>query len=419
MPKRFPIPLRQAAAVLAAGVLALVAACGGGGGGDAGGSSATPVPTTGTTATPSGWSQGPITGFGSVIVNGVRWDDSAAHVLDDDDVAHGSDALKLGMVVEVEGEHASDGAHASSIRFGSETLGPVSSIDSAASTLVVMGLTVQVNASTVFDTGISNGLAGLAPADVVEVYGLFDAGTATVVATRIEKRTGVSEYRVRGTVSALDTGVKTFQLGTQLVSYASATGVPATLANGVQVKVRVQTAQAGSAWVANRVRLIVRETVADRSEAEVEGVISGWTSATSFSIDGLPVDASAAAFPEGQTGVVLGAHVEVKGAVRNGTLVATRVHLEDDIGDTGESGSGNGGDDHGSHSREFELHGTLSALDTTAQTFALRGLTVSYASGVVFRSGSASLLANGVRVEVKGPLSADGTQVSATSIGFE
>ena len=283
------------------------------------------------------------------------------------------------------------------------------SIDAAASTFVVMGLTVQVNASTVFDASISNGLAGLAPADVVEVYGLFDAASRSVLATRIEKRTGVTEYRLRGTVSALNTGVQTFQLGSQTISYASASGVPATLADGVQVKVRVQTAPVGGAWVANRVRVIVREALADHGEAEVEGVISAWTSATQFSIDGLPVDASAATFPDGDAGVVLGAHVEVKGSLSNGTLVATLVHVE----------GGARGDDHGGASREFELHGTLSALDAASQTFVLRGLTVGYAGSVSYSGGSAATLANGVRVEVKGQLSSDGTRLGATRIAFE
>ena len=67
---------------LAAGVLA---GCGGGGEGGVG---------TGGTGT---YALGTITGFGSIIVNGVRFDDSAASVLDDDDATRSRDELKLGM----------------------------------------------------------------------------------------------------------------------------------------------------------------------------------------------------------------------------------------------------------------------------------------------------------------------------------
>ena len=62
----------------------------------------------GTGATTSTLTEGPITGFGSIIVNGVRFDDSAAAVSDDDDAASGRDRLKLGMQVEVESESVSD-----------------------------------------------------------------------------------------------------------------------------------------------------------------------------------------------------------------------------------------------------------------------------------------------------------------------
>ena len=400
---RWSVPmLRQAAALLGAGALALVAACGGGG------SSTAPTGTPG--ATPSSFSQGPISGFGSVIVNGVRWDDSSATVTDDDGVSHDRSALKLGMVVSVDGssvDHASGSGHAVAFQFGSETLGPITSIDATASTMVVLGLTAEVTTSTVFDSSITGGLAGLAAGDVVEIFGLFDAANNRVVATRVEKKTGVTEYRLRGTVAGLDSTGKTFTLGGETIAYGSASNVPATLANGVQVKVKLQTTQVGGAWVANKVRLILREAE-DRSDAEVEGVISAWTSATSFEVNGLVVDATNASFPEGSTGVVLGAHVEIKGAGTNGVLVATVVHVE--------------GDDHhggGGQPKEFELHGAISNVDSVKMTFALRGLTVSYAGSVGFEHGSAAGLVNGAKVEVKGTLSADLTIIDATRIKFE
>ena len=72
----------------------LMAGCGGGGGGGtttAGGGVA------GSSAT------GAITGFGSIIVGGVRFDDSTASVQDDDDVPRTSSELKMGMVVKNKG----------------------------------------------------------------------------------------------------------------------------------------------------------------------------------------------------------------------------------------------------------------------------------------------------------------------------
>ena len=74
---------------LAAVSLAALAACGGGGGGDA------------NAATPSNFAQGSIEGFGSIIVNGVRYDETQARVSSDEGATLASEALKLGMVVEV------------------------------------------------------------------------------------------------------------------------------------------------------------------------------------------------------------------------------------------------------------------------------------------------------------------------------
>src|SRR5438270_5292928 len=101
----------------------LLSGCGGGG--DAG--TSTPA------AASRSFAAGTITGFGSVIVNGVRFDDSKAKVSDDDGNAAASGALKLGMRVEIEGGAVNDDgtgarAEASEIRFGPELVGQVESV---------------------------------------------------------------------------------------------------------------------------------------------------------------------------------------------------------------------------------------------------------------------------------------------------
>src|SRR5262245_13917335 len=56
------------------------------------------------------FASGPITGFGSIIVNDVHFDESAARI--DDDGGNGRDRseLHLGTVVEVQGGEIRDGA---------------------------------------------------------------------------------------------------------------------------------------------------------------------------------------------------------------------------------------------------------------------------------------------------------------------
>lgn len=95
--------------------LLLVAGCGGGGSSSQG----------------LAFTQGTIDGFGSVIVNGVRFDDRMAQVVDDDAQPHSRGELKLAMTVEIQSDRvraasAGSGRHADArhIRFGSELVGP-------------------------------------------------------------------------------------------------------------------------------------------------------------------------------------------------------------------------------------------------------------------------------------------------------
>ncbi len=393
------------AALLAASASAALVACGGGGG-DAG-SSATAGTSPGPSSAAPNYALGAITGFGSVVVGGVRYDDSNATVTDEDGQAWRSSDLKLGMVVEVDSSRIDrilGIAIAQRIRFGSEIVGPVGNVDTTASTVIVLGQTVLVTTSTVFDSSLAGGLSALTAGAVIEVHGIFDPTSGRTAATRIEPRTSPSFYRLRGVVAELDTTAKTFKLGGELISYASAVNVPATLANGRVLRVLLQTAQVGGAWVATRVGPGIRGPGDGATEAHVEGVVSAFTSSAAFEINGLKVDASGASFPDGTAGIVLGARVQAEGSIVNGVLVATKVETED--GDEGGSG-------------RLELRGFIASLDTTAQTFALRGVTVWYGGTVDWRKGSAANLAVSKYVEVRGVLSADRTRLEARRIEFK
>ncbi|WP_374566589.1 DUF5666 domain-containing protein [Ideonella sp.] len=391
------LPAAGSAAVLAV----VVAACGGGGG-------ATPPDTNPPPQAASSFTSGAISGFGSVIVNGVRFDDSGAEVVDDDGGRHGRDDLKLGAQVEIEAssvDRASGHGVATRIRFGSELVGPVSAIDLAGQRLTVLGQQVAVGARTVFDDQLTGGLAGVQVDQVLEVHAQFDAAQGLYRATRIEAAGAPSEFKLRGLVAALDAAGHTFQIGAATINYASAAEVTPQLANGVRVRVRLQTTAAGGQWIATRVDNGEREHE-DHSEAEMTGLITAWTSATQFSLDGLAVDARNATFPDGQAGVVLGARVEVEGAIVGGVLMATKVHVEDE-------------EQEHERGEDYELHGAITAVDALAHTFTLRGVVVAYTDTTEWRGLADTGLAVDVKVEVKGNLSADGTHLDATRISLE
>lgn len=389
----------------ALGASSLLAACGGGGS-----DSGTPA-TGGGGDTAASFVEGPISGFGSIIVGGVRYDDSAASVLDDNGGSRDRSALKLGVVVEIEGGrvdrplNALGLAVALRVVVGHSLQGPVSAVDTANSTLTLLGQKVVVTSSTIFDDSITGGLAGIAAGDILEAHALYDPVAVQFVATRLEKKTSVSEYRLRGKISNLDTTAKTFRIGSETINYGSAPplAVASALVDGAFVRVRLQTTQVAGAWVATRLTIGLRSLI-PRGEAEVEGVITSFTSLAAFEVNGLKVETSSSTrFPDGTTGIVAGARVEVKGNIVNGVLVATMVELKEER----------------QRPREFELHGTISNLDTTAKTFSLRGLTVWYGGTVEYRDGTEATLANNRRVEVKGVLAADRLRIEARRIDFE
>ena len=383
----------------AAFAAAVLVACGGGGGD----STATP---TGGTATPSSvYAAGPITGFGSIIINGVRFDDSAATISDDDGSTMTEAQVHLGMQAEVEGESGSDDAHgtAHAIHIHSALIGPVTAVDTTAGTLTVLGQTVTVNAQTAFDTALASGLAGVAVGAVVQVHGQFDSASQSYLATRVELDAAATHYKIRGTITTLDATAKTLAIGPTLVDFSTTANVPTDLAVGKLVAIRLATTPVNGVWTATAIADGQR-LAHDHDVAHLRGVISAFTSTTQFSVDGNPVDATNATFPDGQSGIVLGASVEVEGALVNGVVIAKVVGVEDE---------------HEHDGSRVELHGTISALDTTAQTFVVRGVTVSYAGAVDFHHGSAAALADGLFVEVHGGFSADGTVVDATRIDLK
>jgi Domain of unknown function (DUF5666) len=373
----------------------LLTACGGGGGDDAGATGA------------QSFTTGPISGLGSIIVGGVRFEDNSARVEDDDGGSFARSALKLGMMVEVLSSSIDDSAGrgvAALIRFGSEIKGPVASVDATAQTFRMLDQTVVVRPETVFDATLPGGFAAIAVGQILEVHALFDSATGQYVATRIELEDSTSNYRLRGVLSQLDTTARTFRIGDAVINYA---GVPAgdlpTLTDGMRIRVRLQTTQVNGQWVALTVRSGVRR-VDDLPDARLRGYVTAFTSATQFEVNGIPVDASGARMDPPTATVALGTLVEVRGSASSGTIVATRVKVIDRLSDEW---------------RRVELHGSVSELDTTAQTFLLRDVRVNYSRVVEWRDGVLADLANGREVEVKGLWSDDRSVLMAAVIEFE
>ncbi len=379
-----------------------LAGCGGGGGAGGASGGVAGVSSGGT----GSFSAGSISGFGSIIVGGIRFDDSkASSIVDiDDDNRDLRNQLKLGMVVRVKGTpKIGTNADAETIEVRSELLGPVDSIDTANKQLKVLGQTVNVTATTFFEDGLA-GLASLSLNDIVEVHGFVDPGNNAITATRIERKllANVKAFKLQGTVSAFDAIAKTFRIGALVIGFATPIDLPSNfvLANGLLVRLHLAVTLVAGTRKALKIRL-VEIGITDRDEAEVEGTITALTSTSRFSVNGLPVDASGAVVP---SGLKPGDRVEVDGSLVKGILVARQVKLETE-----------------NDQLKFELHGTISGLVNTAtvKTFVLRNVTVDF-SQAAFSNGLASGLKDGVSLEVKGVAStANGSTITAARISFE
>ena len=308
----------------------VLSACGGGG---SGGSNNPPPPSGGITRT--GFGIGPITNFGSVIVNGVRYGTTTAVITVDDSPGTQSD-LKVGQVVVVRGTYDAGltTGTAAAIRFDDNVQGPVQSIDLAAGRLVVLGQMVSTGPATSFDDNIQPAsLAGLIVGDIVEVSGLVMAD-GSIAATRIEKKPAGSPFEVHGTVSNLDPVRFRFSLNALVVNYSTATpeNFPGgQVSNGQFVEAKGSSLDGAGALIATRVEFegpTVAGNAGDR--VEIEGFITRFASGQDFDVSGLPVTTNNSTVYEGGTAADLGLNikVEVEGSLNaGGTLVATKVDI--------------------------------------------------------------------------------------------
>ena len=236
----------------------------------------------------SGFVVGPIEGFGSVVVQGIRFDAAGATVTIEG--APGTEAdLRLGMVVSVEGDidNVTMTGVALAIDFEDEVEGPVDSIDAAASSFTVLGQIVSVTATTVFDPP-SLSLDSLEDGDPVEVSG-YRTATDRIRATRVEAVEDFDDIELSGIVRNLDPFARTFTLSGVAVDYADAEfdGLDEdSLRNGIEVEVLSSQGIVDGFLIADVVE--GEDDDEDRSgdEAEIEGFVTALLGDDRFEVGG-------------------------------------------------------------------------------------------------------------------------------------
>jgi len=278
-------------------------------------------------------STGVITGFGSVYLNGQRYDTADVTVTMDDQAADMSQ-LRVGQYIELKGHrHGAGDLVADAIRYHNVLEGPISSIDVGADSFVAMGQTVLVTLDTDFGDDITPAsVEGLAVGDVVEVSGMVPQD-GVIDATRIDFKPDGGPYDVTGYVSEVSVAAHRFGLNGLVVDYSTAnmedftTGDPAV---GDLVLVKGFTFLTDGAFLAIRVELRSDDylTAGPGDLVEVEGIVADFVSVTSFKVADWKVTTTANTEYEHGTSADLAndVHVLVKGvADATGVLVAHKI----------------------------------------------------------------------------------------------
>ena len=360
--------IRGALPVLASVIAAVLVGCGGGGS-DAPPPPVAPPPSLGGGTGGTG-AQAPIVSSGtmakgSIILNGIRFDDSATTVTDDRNRTAGQ--LANGMVIKLRGRSDDNTTgQADRVDVENELRAMIQSISTAGNTqsFVAAGLTVIVDSLTLYANVA--GFSALTVGQRVEVHGPRDVD-GNVRATRIEAvgaADGVDE--LRGTVSNVVTATSQFTLnGNITVNYGAATFSPAgastaSLVAGALVEVRGSLA--GAIFTATQVDLEDSEDDSfrgrDNEKSEFEGYVSGFTAHPgTFKVNGRNVQTTASTRFVGGTAADLANNVKVEaeGTSSSGTLVASKVEFK--------------------QSRVL-LDGRATAVDATGQTVVVLGQTV-------------------------------------------
>jgi len=365
----------------------------------------TPVPTPTPTSAPV-QTTGVITGFGSVFINGVEYETNSATVSTDDNPGADESDLEVGMIVSLNGEVNEDGTtgNANSIHYEEQLKGPLDSIDLLANTLSVLGQVVVFDDETSLDGTL---LTELSPADFLEISGFFNA-KGELHATRIEKETEVSKLKVEGKVESLDTMNKVFVIHNLTINYSSAVFAnfaEIDLSNGQEVRVKgLSSALSNDVFQVNEIKLQKKdEQHEDGKDSQVEGFITDFQSATSFSVSNTHIitDENTEYKFGSVDSLMLNVQVKVKGEYNGaGDLLAQKIHLQ--------------------QRSNLSMEGTVEAIDLDLRTLTVLGVEFMVTSQTIMKDESdhaerffnLSDLVLGDSVELKGFIDTDGNNIA-------
>ncbi len=319
----------------------IVSACGGGSG--SGSTQSAGIGGTGINVG-KGVVQGKVTGFGSIYVNGAKFDTDTSQFIVDGNTSASQDDLAVGMIVTlgVETENGVYTGKALDVVYDDEIEGPIAVIpgveinpSGTEKTVQVFGQTIVISDTTTLfkDTDFSS----IAVNDLIEVSG-YRVSSNMINATYIKNNgvlnLGSSEVELRGVIESLSAGAApSFEIDGVMITTDGFTQIEVpngVLAEGQYVEVE-GIIQAALSVYAEEIEFEGDGFGDEVDDISLEGVIANYTSIADFEIDGQPIDASQASLEPSNAAMLLddGVTVEVEGDIVAGVLIADELEVEE------------------------------------------------------------------------------------------
>lgn len=270
----------------------MLSSCGGGGGSPSAGIEGTGSPVV---------AYGSVTAFGSIYVNGIKFETDNARFIVNGEVVRES-AIQPGMVVRIEGVSNVGASNpiAQAVVYDQILLGPVSAIDivdADTKQLSLLGQNLLIRSDSAFG---GTEFDDLSVGDILEISGLNNE-EGTLVATRTSL-VDATEFEVEGVISDIDSNSTRFKLQDLVVDYSQSSFIDGRLNDlleGNQVEVRGVLGEEGilRAQVIRFKSSTLAPTVG--TLMSLEGVIENFTSIQSFNVGNFAVNASDATVKRG------------------------------------------------------------------------------------------------------------------------
>jgi len=276
----------------------------------------------------SGFTIGPISAFGSIYVNGVKYDTQHAQISVNGNSAS-ADQLRVGMMVTVEGTQEGSSGVAQAISFAEDVRGQVTALFEDG--LMLAGQRIEIDERTLFD-GVSD-LSAIQIGNLLSVSGL-QSDDGALLATFIEylaateSQTPDAPVRVRGRIVRLDSTTLRFYLNDLVVDYHAVESLPAQIKNADWLEVE-GTLRNGILYARTLKNTAPPQPPAD-AQLGLRGKITRFVSTTEFDLAFRPAQVAAdTSYRFGSAADLrTGAELTARGTVNAaGTLVLTEVEF--------------------------------------------------------------------------------------------